>query len=264
LLSSQIRLQKFLSEAGVTSRRDGERLIRDGRVSVNGTVVTVLGTKVTPESDRVAVDGRIVSRETKRLFIFHKPTGVVTTLRDPHAKKTIASYTRTLDVRVFPVGRLDADVCGLLLLTNDGDFAEQQLHPRFGVKRVYWAFIEGPASARLFATLRKGVDLRDGIARAIAARTRRYDRQVRHVLGELPLGASVVEIVVDEGRNHFVKRLLARAGHRVLRLARVRFGPYDLGDLPVGEIREIGLPDHVLGIKRRAPQSARTRRSGAS
>lgn len=252
MIASQIRLQKFLSEAGVTSRRDGERLIREGRVTVNGAVVTVLGTKIAPDVDRIAVDGRPVSRETKRLFLFHKPTGVVTTLRDPHAKKTIANYTRALAIRVFPVGRLDADVCGLLLLTNDGDFAEKQLHPRYGVQRVYWAFIEGAADARLFANLRRGVELRDGMARAVAARTRRYDRKVRSVLGDLPLGAAVIEIVVDEGRNHFVKRLLARAGHRVLKLARVRFGPYELGNLPAGEIREIKLPLHVLGKGRRA------------
>ena len=237
-----VRLQKILSESGVCSRRHAEALISAGRVTVNGAVVTVMGFKVLP-TDKVVVDGKPVQRERKLLFVFHKPRGVITTMHDPHARKSISDFAANLPVRVFPIGRLDFDVSGLLLLTNDGDFMERMLHPRFGVERVYAARVAAEITEERRKQMVKGVVLEDGkTARAESVRTLRGSPSLERLLGPLREGESYVELSCHEGRNHFVKNLLSAVGCPVSRLARTQFGQFKLGGLAIGVIREVRFP----------------------
>jgi len=225
--SAEPRLQKVLARAGLGSRRACEDLIREGRVTVNGRVAT-LGDRVDPRADRVEVDGGRVPLDPElRYLALHKPRGVVTTARDPQGRPDVSRYYPE-GVRVFPVGRLDRDTEGLLLLTNDGELANRLLHPRYGVEREYLAEVEGRPTERALTALRRGVELEDGPARATS---------VRRVEGSGERGA--VRVVMTEGRKREVRRLLAAVGLRVRRLVRVRVGPIRLGRLRPGEVREL-------------------------
>lgn len=259
------RLQRYLARCGVASRRRAEDLISEGRVSVNGLVVTALGTKV-GSSDVVKVDGRTLRPEQRRLYLLHKPPGVLSTMRDPHGRKTIADLTRHLPVRVFPVGRLDHDVSGLLLLTNDGDFAERLLHPRYGNVRRYWALVEGAPDDEVLERLRRGVPLDDGPARAGDASFVKDAKERERLFGASAAGGTVIELSVAEGRNHLVKRLLEAVGHPVSRLVRVAFGPYTLGALKRGAIAEIPLDPEKRGrgTASKGSSARRSKRSGGS
>lgn len=232
------RLQRFLAEAGIASRRAAEQLIQDGRVKVNEKVVLVPGSKVTPGVDQVFVDGKRVGVQAKHLYLYHKPPGVLSTLDDPFSRPCIGDAVRDLPVRVFPVGRLDFDVFGLLLLTNDGEFANNLLHPRYETPRNYLAEVKGLISNRALQRLTRGILLEDGMGRALTASDGSRNPYVKS-FGTLKEDHSVVDLSVGEGRNHFVKRLLAAAGHPVRRLCRYSFGPYELGELKRGEIKEI-------------------------
>jgi 23S rRNA pseudouridine2605 synthase len=221
------RLQKVLARAGLGSRRACEDLIRESRVTVNGRVAT-LGDRVDPRADRVEVDGvRVPLDPELRYLALHKPRGVVTTARDPQGRPDVSRYYPE-GVRVFPVGRLDRDTEGLLLLTNDGELANRLLHPRYGVEREYLAEVDGRPTERTLAALRRGVELEDGPARAASAR---------------PAGGSgergAVRVVMTEGRKREVRRLLEAVGLPVRRLIRVRVGPIRLGRLGPGEVREL-------------------------
>lgn len=228
------RLQKVLAAAGIASRRASEELIAAGRVSVNGTVAT-LGDKVDVERDVVEVDGdRVAVRPDHVYVMLNKPRGVITTADDPEGRPTVMDLIN-LQMRLFPVGRLDLDTEGLLLLTNDGDLAHSLMHPSFQVERVYMALVPGPVRKRALAQLREGIELDDGIARAKAAR----------VLEESK-GKALVEIIMTEGRKREVRRMLGALGLKVERLARVSYGGVELGDLRQGKWRfltqkEIGL-----------------------
>lgn len=225
--SAELRLQKVLARAGLGSRRACEDLIREGRVTVNGRVAT-LGDRVDPRADRVEVDGGRVPLDPElRYLALHKPRGVVTTARDPQGRPDVSRYYPE-GVRVFPVGRLDRDTEGLLLLTNDGELANRLLHPRYGVEREYLAEVEGRPTERALTALRRGVELEDGPARATSA---------RRVGGSGERGA--VRVVMTEGRKREVRRLLAAVGLPVRRLVRVRVGPIRLGRLRPGEVREL-------------------------
>ncbi len=222
------RLQKALAWAGLGSRRACEDLIREGRVTVNGEVAA-LGARVDPRVDRVEVDGvRVPLDPELRYFALHKPAGVVTTARDPQGRPDVSRYYPE-GTRVFPVGRLDRETEGLLLLTNDGELANRLMHPRYGVEREYLAEVEGSPSPRALARLTRGIDLEDGPARAGSAR-----RVARAG------GRSAVRIVMTEGRKREVRRMLAAIGLPVRRLVRVRVGPIRLGRLGPGELRELG------------------------
>jgi 23S rRNA pseudouridine2605 synthase len=224
---SRERLQKVLARSGLGSRRACEDLIREGRVTVNGRVAA-LGDRVDPRTDRVEVDGgRVPSDPELRYLALHKPRGVVTTARDPQGRPDVSRYYPE-GVRVFPVGRLDRDTEGLLVLTNDGELANRLLHPRYGVEREYLAEVEGRPTERAMSALRRGVELEDGPARAAA---------VRRVGGAGKRGA--VRIVMTEGRKREVRRMLEAVGLPVRRLVRVRFGPIRLGQLGPGEVREL-------------------------
>lgn len=233
------RLQRALARAGLGSRRACEDLIAAGVVTVNGRVAT-LGDRVDPERDEVRVRGHRVNVNPRlRTFALHKPAGVTTTMRDPHAASDVRRYLPR-GPRVVPVGRLDRDTEGLLFLTNDGELANRLMHPRYGVEKEYLAEVEGAPSARHLARLRRGVELDDGVARA---------RSARAVARAGKLGA--VRLVVTEGRKREVRRMLAAVGLQVRRLIRVRVGPIRLGRLRPGEVREL-TPEELLALYRAA------------
>jgi 23S rRNA pseudouridine2605 synthase len=232
------RLQRLLARAGYGSRRACEELIVEGRVTLNGTVAT-LGDRGDPSTDEVRVDGLEVNLDPNvKYYALHKPPGVVTTMRDPQGRPDIRAYLPPDGPRVFPVGRLDRDTEGLLLLMNDGDLANGLTHPRFGVEKEYLAEVRGVPTAKHIGLLRRGVDLEDGPASAASARVtgRSGDR-------------GAVRLVMTEGRKREVRRLLAAVGLPVARLVRLRIGPVRLGSLAPGERREL-THDEVVALRR--------------
>jgi 23S rRNA pseudouridine2605 synthase len=222
------RLQRALARAGFGSRRACEELITAGRVTVDGTIAT-LGDKVEVETSLVTVDGLDVNLDPNvRYLALHKPAGVVTTMRDPQGRADMRGIVPTDGPRVFPVGRLDRESEGLLLLTNDGELANRLMHPRHAVEKEYLAEVEGRPTARQLARVRAGVELDDGLARAKSAR----------IVGSAA-GKGAVRLVMTEGRKREVRRLLREVGLPVTRLIRLRVGPIRLGHLPPGASREL-------------------------
>jgi pseudouridine synthase len=234
------RLQKFLASSGICSRRAAEELIKQGRVRVNDRQVTELGIQIDPAKDTVHLDGIEVRVEQKRVYKFFKPKGVVSTLEDPFEKVNLSKFVSDLPVRVFPVGRLDKDAFGLLLLTNDGELSETLCHPRYEVSRVYWAEVVGKINSQQRKAALQGILLEDGPAAARVS-TINSNVRTRELLGDVTEQNSIVEIEIKEGRKHLVKRLFAALGHPVTQLCRVSHGKYSLDDLKPGELREINL-----------------------
>ena len=224
-----IRLQKFLANAGVSSRRKAEELIVAGRVQVNGSVVTELGTKVEPGSDVVVVDGKRIESAEPVWIAFHKPRGYVSTRDDPQGRPTIYDLLPASLHSLFYVGRLDADSEGLMLLTNAGDAAHQLLHPSFQIARVYDAVVSGDATQETVNRLLRGVELDDGPARAESAR----------LLPAHKAGESRLRLTLREGRKREVRRMMSAVGHNVRRLRRISYGPVKLETLPVGKWRKL-------------------------
>jgi 23S rRNA pseudouridine2605 synthase len=218
-----VRLAKFLAHAGVASRRAAERLLAEGRVTVAGEVVTDPARDV-DESSGVALDGQQVAPEPHEVHALNKPAGVVSTARDTHGRPTVVELVRSRR-RLYPVGRLDADSTGLILVTNDGELAERLTHPRYGVEKVYRAKVQ-PArvSRRALDALRDGVELEDGMTAPARARQPR---------------PGVLEITIREGRKRQVRRMCEAVGHRVVELERVAFGPLGLRDLEPGRSRRL-------------------------
>ena len=224
-----IRLQKVLAAAGVGSRRYCEILIDAGRVSVDGEVVREQGRRVDPATVVVHVDGkRIPTAPDTAVFVLNKPLGVHTTMSDPRGRPCVGDLVADLDVRVFHVGRLDADTSGLLLLTNDGELANRLTHPSHGVTKTSLARVRGPVRPATLRRLRGGVEF-DGRTVEVTS-VRIVDRQREEVL---------LEVVIHEGRKHVVRRLLAEVGHPVLALTRTQFGPVHLGGLRSGGLRRL-------------------------
>jgi 23S rRNA pseudouridine2605 synthase len=223
-----VRLQKYLSQAGVASRRAAEALISAGRVRVDGRTVTELGTKVEPGRSRVEVDGRLVEPAPTAWIAFNKPRGVLSTRRDPHGGPTIYDVLGPEHAGLFYVGRLDRDSEGLLLLTNDGDAAHRLLHPRFSIERIYEVGTTRRVTREERAALLDGVELEDGVAQAKRVRT-------------LPArgGLAVTELVLLEGRKREVRRIFAALGLDVVRLRRTQYGPIRLGTLRTGAWRAL-------------------------
>jgi 23S rRNA pseudouridine2605 synthase len=231
------RLQRSLARAGFGSRRACEEVIAAGRVEINGRVAT-LGDRLDPAVDVVRVDGSKVNVDPElRTFALHKPRGVTTTMRDPHADRDLGGFLPK-GVHVFPVGRLDRDTEGLLLLTNDGSLAHRLTHPRYEIEKEYLAEVGKPPSKRQLALLRRGVELEDGPARAIDARS-----------AGGAAGRGGVRLVMVEGRKREVRRMLDAVELPVRRLVRVRVGPIRLETLRSGEIRELE-PDEVRALYR--------------
>ena len=222
-----VRLQKVIAASGVASRRAAETMIREGRVTVNGKVVRVLGTCIDPSKDHVKIDGRHLQPTEPEVFVLlHKPPGYVTTMSDPHGRPTIADLVEKVKVRVFPVGRLDYDTEGLLLLTNHGEVAQACVHPRYHVPKTYLVKVSGVCTDEEIRNLQEGITLDDGMtAPAVVRKSGKAKAN------------SWLELTIHEGRKHQIKRMLEALGHRVMRIKRIRFGPLVLGDLPVGVCR---------------------------
>ncbi|KRE41503.1 pseudouridine synthase [Knoellia sp. Soil729] len=223
-----IRLQKLLASAGVGSRRVCEQMITEGRVEVDGQVVTELGVRINAEQV-VHVDGvRVTLDETRVYLAFNKPLNVVTSMNDDLGRIDIGDYFGDRKERLFHVGRLDSDTEGLLLLTNDGDLAHRLQHPKYGVLKTYLAQIRGPVPRDLGKRLREGIELEDGPVKVDSFR----------VVDHQP-GKAIVEVVLHEGRKHIVRRMLAEAGFPVLSLVRTQIGPIRLGDTKPGKFRRL-------------------------
>jgi 23S rRNA pseudouridine2605 synthase len=230
-----VRLAKFLAHAGVASRRGAEEIIRDRRVTVGDKVVTDPALDVDADSG-VAVDGRYLQGvEERMVFVVHKPPGVLSTARDTHGRRTVIDLVPSRGARLYPVGRLDVDSTGLILVTNDGDLAQRLTHPSFEVPRTYRATVKpAPVPEHALRELREGVELDDG--RTLPAKV----RQIK---------SGVLELTIREGRNHQVKRMCEAVGHRVKTLERVRFGGLRLDDLPKGGHRRLKASE-VEGLRR--------------
>ncbi|UCE83472.1 MAG: rRNA pseudouridine synthase [Deltaproteobacteria bacterium] len=223
------RLQKILSRAGIASRRKAETLILDGRVSVDGKVVSELGTRAILGKDDIRVDGKAIEAETEKVVLaFFKPRRCVTTLHDPQGRVTVAEFVGDFPLRIYPVGRLDYDAEGLLLLTNDGELAHRLQHPRYKVPKTYQVKVRGRPSEAALARLQQGVSLEDGVT-APAELTVLKD-------GEKTTWLS---LTLREGRNRQVKRMCETVGYPVLRLRRTKVGPISLGALGTGKTRRL-------------------------
>jgi 23S rRNA pseudouridine2605 synthase len=226
-----VRLNAYLARAGVASRRKADELIKSGRVTVNGETGQ-LNTFVA-KHDRVELDGQPLARQPLAYVLLHKPAGVVTTASDPQRRPTVVELVADRGIRLVPVGRLDADTTGALLLTNDGELAHRLAHPRYEVEKVYEAEVEGEPSDEALGQLEEGVELDDG--RTAPARAKR-------------LGPSTIEVAIHEGRKHQVKRMLAAVGHPVARLHRSRYADLTLEGLDPGAWRELE-PDELARLQ---------------
>ena len=223
-----MRLQKYLALCGVASRRHAEEMIAAGRVSVNGQTITEMGVQV-EEGDCVAVDGKRVFQEAeKRYIMYHKPAGEVTTVSDPEGRHTVMEHFADFPVRLFPVGRLDYDSEGLLLLTNDGELAEKLMHPSHEVEKGYLARVSGSVNDEELRALRGGILLDDHKTSPAKAKLIRQEAF-----------AAVVLVTIHEGRNRQVRRMFEVLGHKVFMLRRIRFGPLSLDELPRGSWRNL-------------------------
>ena len=235
------RLQKILAHAGLASRREAEQWILEGRVAINGAIVRELGTRADPAKDSIKVDGKRIQYASAPLyFALHKPPGVITTLDDPQGRPDLRKFLRNLGEkkRVYPVGRLDFNSSGLLLLTNDGELAQRLMHPRFGVAKVYHVKLSSCPTAEDLARLRRGIRLEEGITAPARAR----------VIEKLKKNAWV-EIELHEGRKREVRRMFLALGFFVEKLVRVRVGAVALGRLAPGELRPL-TPTEVGQLKR--------------
>jgi 23S rRNA pseudouridine2605 synthase len=232
------RLQKILARMGVASRRKAEDLIREGKVTVNGRPA-VIGMSADLSRDHIKLNGKLLTRtEAKVYFAFHKPRGVVTSLTDPEGRTTVKDFFRAVRCRVFPVGRLDYDSEGLLVVTNDGDLAQALIHPSKGIPKTYLVKVRGIVTEGQTERLRRGLRLVDGMTAPAKVKVVRQTEQ-----------NSWIEITITEGRNRQVRRMLEAIGHPVVRLRRVGIDGLLLGDLKPGEYRPIG-PDELERIRR--------------
>ncbi len=236
-LGREMRLAKYLAHAGVASRRAAERLIADGHVQVGSELVTDPARDVGDQDD-VRVDGRPLTQEQREYFLLHKPVGVLSTASDPQGRPTVTELIDS-DARLYPVGRLDAESSGLILMTNDGELANRLMHPRYEVPRTYRARVAGSPSKRALQALREGVDLEDGRSRPARVRVVAGGRE------------SVVEVTIHEGRNRIVRRMFEAVGYPVRSLERIAFGPLELGRLRAGSSRRLR-PYELEGVRRAA------------
>ena len=229
-----IRLNKIIADAGITSRRGADELIESGRVTVNGIVIRAMGSKFDPEKDEVAVDGETITRSlTKSYLVLHKPKGVLSTMFDPDGRPSLSDFIDLRRERLFHVGRLDKDSEGLILLTNDGDLTFRATHPSFGLEKTYIIEYDGKLPPGVDKTLLKGVELEDGMGKELSPRW--------------------IEVSIHEGRYHIIRRLMEAVEVDVLRLIRTKFGPISLGDTPEGRWRDLNTGEltnlrNVLGL----------------
>lgn len=223
------RLQKVIAQAGVASRRKAEQMILDKKVKVNGKVVTELGTKVSPK-DTVEVEGVPIDREEPVYYLLYKPTGVVSTVTDDKGRKVVTDFLPDVKQRLFPVGRLDYETSGAILMTNDGELANKLMHPKFKVNKEYVAKVKGIPDKRTLNIFKKGVRLKEGVASAAEAKMISADSKKNQ---------SIIQLIIHEGRNRQVRRMFEALGHDVIKLKRERYGFLDLTGLYPGDAREL-------------------------
>ena len=222
---AEMRLNKIIADAGVTSRRGADELIISGRVKVDGRTIRELGAKFDPEKHDIEVDGETISRTlSKSYLVLHKPKGVLSTMFDPEGRPSLADFIDLRKERLFHVGRLDKDSEGLILLTNDGELTFRATHPSYGLEKTYIIEFDGKLPVGVDKTLLKGVELEDGMGR---------------VLSFAQLSGSWIEVTIHEGRYHIIRRLMEAVGVDVLRLIRTKFGPISLGETPEGRWRDL-------------------------
>lgn len=224
------RLQKVISQAGIASRRESEELIKAGRVKVNGVIVTELGTKVEPTRDKVAVDNKLIRSEKPVYILLNKPRGIVTTLHDPEGRKTVASLLPDISERIYPVGRLDYNTEGLLIMTNDGELTHALTHPSHEIAKTYRAKVLGKPPEEKLDRLRTGIKLEDGLTAPARVNMIDYEREK---------DLTTVEIVIFEGRNRQVRRMFEAIGHPVRQLKRIKFAFLTLIGLRRGAYRHL-------------------------
>ncbi len=230
-----IRLQKILAEAGLCSRRAAEALIKEGRVSLNGKTAR-LGQQADPQRDEILLDGKPVRARRKRtVYAFHKPKGVVTTLSDPQGRPCLADFLKGMETRLFPVGRLDRDASGLLILTDDGDLAQELTHPRFHVPKAYLVEVRGRIGKKAIRRMSNGIVLGEKMTGPAEVKVIRRSPKASRFL-----------LIIGEGRNHQVKRMCRRVGLIVEELKRVRIGAYELRDLAEGKMKLLHKEDLAL------------------
>lgn len=252
------RLQKILAAAGLGSRRDCEELILAGRVEVDRRVVTTLGTRANAQEQEIRIDGEPLPKPKLVYYMVNKPPGVVTTNADPSGRPRVIDLVPDRGAHLFPVGRLDMSSEGLILVTNDGELANRLTHPRYGVEKTYHVEVAGQLDNDQLKELRRGVHLADGFAKVVGATIKKSMRK-----------STLLEVILDEGKNREIRRLLARVGHKVLRLKRIAVGPLRLGELPVGAFRSLSheeldkIRETTTGLKRAKPmRGSGTRRAG--
>ncbi len=222
---AEMRLNKIIADAGITSRRGADELIMDGRVTVDGHQICELGAKFDPEKHKVSVDGETITRSlSKSYLVLHKPKGVLSTMFDPEGRPSLSDFIDLRRERLFHVGRLDKDSEGLILLTNDGDLTFRATHPSFGLEKTYIIEFDGKLPVGVDKVLLKGIELEDGMGRVLA---------FKH------LSPQWIEVTIHEGRYHIIRRLMEAVGVDVLRLIRTNFGPISLGDTPEGRWRDL-------------------------
>ena len=227
-----VRLQKFLADSGVASRRKCEDLITSGRVSVNGNIVSQLGTKVDPHADIICLDGKVLQANASMIYIMlHKPEGVITSVSDPHNRPVVIDFVGDISERIFPVGRLDYDSSGLILLTNDGQLAQTLSHPRYSIPKTYIALLKAVPGKKELWAFRNGLVIGDGPKTAPA--------KIEIIDKKPSAGSCKVKITINEGRNRQIRKMCDAIGCPVLQLKRIAMGPLKLGDLPRGKHRKL-------------------------
>ncbi|MBP2634234.1 MAG: rluB [Firmicutes bacterium] len=234
------RLQKFIAQAGVASRRDAEELIKAGRVTVNGKIVTELGTKVEPKRDKVAVDKKLIKAEKYLYILLYKPKGVITALEDPQGRKTVTNLVADIPERIYPVGRLDYNTEGLLIMTNDGDLTNALTHPRHEIAKTYLAKVHGYPPEEKLDKLRIGIKLEDGVTAPAKVNIVGIDQEKE---------LTTLEIVIYEGKNRQIRRMCEAIGHPVKNLKRVKISFLTLEGLRRGQYRHL-LPSEVEELKK--------------
>ncbi|ARB40681.1 MULTISPECIES: pseudouridine synthase [Mammaliicoccus] len=239
------RLQKVIAKSGYTSRRKAEKLIEEGLVYVNHKQVTELGTKV-KDSDYIEVEGIPLEMPDKLYILFHKPTKVITSVSDDKGRAVVTDYFKDIKTRIFPVGRLDYDTSGLLILTNDGEFTNLMTHPRYKIQKKYVAKLKGYLLREEVKQLEKGIQLEDGLTQPAIVKVKSQDRE-RNV--------THVEITITEGRNRQVRRMFSHFGHEVVKLTRVEYGPLNLKGLNAGQGRT--LSPHEIKVLRHLAQDGK-------
>ena len=227
IVSEKMRLEKFLSESGIASRRDAKKYISTGRVAVNGERVLIPGTHIAPQQDEITFDSKPIRGKPKRIYLMlNKPAGYVTTVRDERGRPTVMALVRDISERIYPVGRLDLDTEGLLLMTNDGDFAHRILHPSHEIQKTYIAWVEGQPNRREIQRLREGIEIEEGTI--TSAKINQISKKE---------GQTQFRVVIHEGRKRQIRRMFHATGHAVVHLKRVRIGSLSLGRLSIGKYR---------------------------